>query len=103
MPFGLKNLGATFQRSMIHSFHDLIHIMLVYLNNLIAWSQKQAQHIDDLRKAILQCRKYKIYLNPFNYVFCVPMGHLLGFIMSYKGMTTDPLKVRTTFPLTSPL
>ena len=38
MPFGLKNVGATFQHDVIHCFCDLIHIMLVYLDNLIAWS-----------------------------------------------------------------
>ena len=53
MPFGLKNIGATFQRAMTHCFHDIIHIMLVYLDNLIARSQKQAQHIDNLRQVFL--------------------------------------------------
>ena len=48
MPFGLKNAGVTFQCTMTHCFCDLVHIMLVYLDNLIARSQKQAQHIDDL-------------------------------------------------------
>ena len=103
MPFGLKNTGATFQCSMTYCFQGLIHIMLVYLDNLIAWSQKQAQHIEYLRKAFPRCRKYKIRLNPFKCPLCVPMGHLLRFIMSHKGMTNDPMKVQTTFPLTSPL
>ena len=103
MPFGLKNDGATFQHDMTHCFCDLIHIMLVYLDNLIVRSQKQAQQMDNLRQAFQRCQKYKIRLNPFKCVFCVPMGHLLGFIMSHKGMNTDPLKVQTTFPLTSPL
>ena len=53
MPFGLKNTGATFQCSMTYCFCDLIYIMLVYLDNLIMRSQKQAQHMDDLWKAFL--------------------------------------------------
>ena len=36
MPFVLKNARATFQRTMTHCFRNLIHIMLVYLDNLIA-------------------------------------------------------------------
>ena len=103
MPFDLNNDRATFQRAMTYCFRDLIHIMLVYLDNLIAQSQKQAQHMDDLWQAFQRCCKYKIHLNPFNYFFYVLMGHLLGFIMSHKGMTTNPLKVQITFPLTSPL
>ena len=55
IPFGLKNVGATFQRAMTHCFYDLIHIMLVCLDNLIVWSQKKTQHIDDLWQVFLQC------------------------------------------------
>ena len=36
MPFGLKNAGATFQRVVTYYFHDLIHIILVYLDDLTA-------------------------------------------------------------------
>ena len=36
MPLGLKNARDTFQWAMTYCFHDLIHIMLVYLDNLIA-------------------------------------------------------------------
>ena len=103
MPFGLKNDGATFQHTMTHCFCDLIHIMLVCLDNLVMWSWNKAQHIDDLRQVFLRCLKYEIRLNPFKCVFCVPTGCLLGSIVSHKGMTTDALKVQMTFPLTSPL
>jgi hypothetical protein len=34
MPFGLKNAGATFQRTMSFSFHDLKHIVEAYLDDL---------------------------------------------------------------------
>ena len=101
IPFGLKNDGATFQRAMTCCFHDLIHIMLVYLDNLIARSQKQAQHIDDFPQVFSRCRKYKIRLNPLKCIFCVPAGHLLGFIVSHKGITVEPLKVQAILDLPS--
>ena len=69
MPFGLKNVGATFQHAMTYCFHDLIHIILVYLDDLTARSPKQAQHMDDLQQVFLRCRKYKIRLNPLKCVF----------------------------------
>jgi hypothetical protein len=34
MPFGLKNVGATFQWAMSFSFHDLRHIVEAYLDDL---------------------------------------------------------------------
>ena len=49
MSFGLNNVDTTFQRSMTYIFHDLAHIILAYLDDLIARSKKRTQHLDDLR------------------------------------------------------
>ena len=38
LPFGLKNVGATFQRVMSYAFHDIKHIVEPYLDNLPAHS-----------------------------------------------------------------
>lgn len=36
MPFGLKNTGVTYQRSMNHMFHDFIKtFMQVYINDIV--------------------------------------------------------------------
>jgi hypothetical protein len=34
LPFGLKNVGATFQQAMSYAFHDIKHIIEPYLNDL---------------------------------------------------------------------
>jgi hypothetical protein len=34
LPFGLKNVGATFQRAMSYDFHDIKHIVQPYLDDL---------------------------------------------------------------------
>jgi hypothetical protein len=44
MPFGLKNVGATFQRAMSFSFHDLKHIVEAYLDDLASRSRKRTDH-----------------------------------------------------------
>ena len=39
MSFGLKNVGATYQRAMVTLFHDLIHKEIeVYVDDMIAKS-----------------------------------------------------------------
>ena len=39
MPFSLKNAGATYQRSMVTLFHDIMHKEIdVYVDNMIASS-----------------------------------------------------------------
>ena len=87
---------------MTYCFHDLVHILLVYLDDLIAHSRKRSDHLNDLRQVFLCCRKYHIRLNPHKCVFCVPAGRLLGFIISQKGITVDPLKVQAILDLPSP-
>ena len=44
MSFGLKNVGATFQRAMSFAFHDLKHIVEAYLDDLASQSRKRVDH-----------------------------------------------------------
>jgi hypothetical protein len=102
MPFGLKNVGSTFQRAITYIFHDLAAIILAYLDDLTARSKKRTQHIDDLRIIFQWCRQYNIRLNPLKCVFYVTTGHLLGFIVSQSGITVDPLKVKVITEIPPP-
>ena len=39
MPFGLKNVGTTYQRAMVMLFHDMMHKEIeVYVDDMIAKS-----------------------------------------------------------------
>jgi hypothetical protein len=102
MPFILKNDGATFQRAMTYIFHDLAAIILAYLDDLTARSKKHTQYLDDLRIIFQRCRQYNIRLNPLKCVFCVTAGHLLSFIVSQRGITVDPLKVKSITEIPPP-
>ncbi|KAI5427282.1 hypothetical protein KIW84_032627 [Lathyrus oleraceus] len=78
MPFGLKNVGATYQRAMTTLFHDMMH------------------------KEIERLRKYKLHLNPNKCTFGVRSGKLLGFIVSEKGIEFDPAKVKVIQEMPAP-
>jgi hypothetical protein len=93
MSFGLKNVGATFQRAMSFYFHNLIHIVEAYLDDLTSQSHKRATHPAHLRLIFEQCCYYQIHLNPNKCSFCMTSGHLLGFIASTTGIMVNPLKV----------
>ena len=93
MPFVLKNVGATFQQAMDFSFHDLKHIIEVYLDDLAAHSHLRVDHPYHLHLVFQRCLRYKILLNPRNYIFCVKFSHLLGFIVSMEGIRVDPIKI----------
>ncbi|KAL6318447.1 hypothetical protein AAG906_041213 [Vitis piasezkii] len=71
MPFGLKNVGATYQRTTTTLFHDMMHIDIeVYVDDMI------------------------VKLNPKKCTFGVTSGKLLGHIVSERGIEVDPKKIR---------
>ncbi|PHU02082.1 hypothetical protein BC332_27333 [Capsicum chinense] len=73
MPFGLKNTGATYMRAITTMFHDMMHKEIEVFGRL--------------------CR-YNLKLNPAKYVFGVPSGKLLGFVVSHRGIELDPSKIK---------
>eukprot|EP00253_Pinus_taeda_P029144 PITA_29144 len=56
MPFGLKNVGATFQRAMSYTFHDIKHVIEAYLDDLATRSRKRINHPSHLRLVFERCR-----------------------------------------------
>ncbi|XP_055801332.1 uncharacterized protein LOC129870542 [Solanum dulcamara] len=95
MPFGLKNVGATYMRVMTTIFHDMIHKEIeVYVDDVIIKSQNSSNHLTDLKKFFDRLRRYNLKLNPAKCAFGVPAEKLLGFIVSRKGIELDPSKIK---------
>uniref|UniRef100_A0A2N9I8L2 RNA-directed DNA polymerase n=1 Tax=Fagus sylvatica TaxID=28930 RepID=A0A2N9I8L2_FAGSY len=68
MPFGLKNAGATYQRTMTAMFHDMIHQEIEdYVDDIVVKSKKREDHVEVLRKVLERCRLYKLKMNPLKY------------------------------------
>ncbi|XP_047172662.1 uncharacterized protein LOC124840622, partial [Vigna umbellata] len=103
MPFGLKNAGATYQRAMVALFHDMMHKEIeVYVDDMIAKSKREEEHILNLKKLFERLRKFKLKLNPAKCTFGVKSGKLLGFVVSQKGIEVDPDKIRAIMEMPSP-
>ena len=65
MPFGLMNVGATFQRDMGIAFvGEKDKFFLIYLDDLTMFPHNHKEHLHNLRKTFLKCRRYGISLNP---------------------------------------
>ena len=65
MPFGLINAGATFQRAMDVAFKDYIEkFMVLYQDDLTAYSKKAEDHCKHLEKIFLKALEYGVSLNP---------------------------------------
>ena len=96
MPFGLNNDGATYQRAMVTLFYDMMHMEIeVYVDDMIAKSQGEDDHVVNLRKLFECLRKFQLKLNPTKCIFGATFEKLLGFVVSKKGIEIDPDKVRT--------
>lgn len=65
MPFGLKNVGITYQRAMNSIFHDFIEtFMQIYIDDTVVKSMSGKIHVDHLRQSFERMRKYGLKMNP---------------------------------------
>ena len=90
MPFGLKNVGATYQRVILTLFHDMMHKEMTWLLNL----ERERVMSKYWRNCLKDLRKYNLRLNPTRCSFGVKSGKLLEFVVSDKGIKVDPNKVK---------
>ena len=91
MPFGLKNVGAMYQRTMTAMFHNMMHCEIEdYVDDIVVKSKKREDHLAILRKVFERCRLYKLKMNPLKCAFRVAAGKFLGFLMHQRGIDVDP-------------
>ena len=65
MPFGLINVGATFQRTMDIAFvGEQDKFVVVYLDDIIVFSKDDVEHVEHLRRTFEKCHRYGLSLNP---------------------------------------
>ena len=78
MPFGLKNIGATYQRLVNRMFsHQIGRNVEVYIDDMLVKSKDKANHLDDLKETFNTLRKYNMKLNHAKCVFAVVSGNSL--------------------------
>ncbi|XP_065023311.1 uncharacterized protein LOC135649130 [Musa acuminata AAA Group] len=95
MPFGLKNAGATYQRTVNKMFsHQIGRNMEVYVDDMIVKSREAITHLADLAEAFATLRRYGMRLNPTKCAFGVTSGKFLGFIVHERGIDANPEKVQ---------
>ena len=94
MPFGLKNAGATYQRLVNHMFRLQIgRNVEVYVNDMLVKSLDEEMHLDDLQETFDTLRRHQMKLNPKKCAFEVSLGKFLGFMVSQRGIESNPDKI----------
>ncbi|XP_065011504.1 uncharacterized protein LOC135640723 [Musa acuminata AAA Group] len=103
MPFGLKNAGATYQRTVNKMFAPQIgRNMEVYVDDMIVKSREAGTHLADLAEAFDTLRKFGMRLNPTKCASGVTSGKFLGFIVHQRGIDANPEKVQAIIDMQSP-
>lgn len=82
MPFGLKNAPRIFQRKMDGLFNHLSKFCIVYIDDILVFSQNEKDHFKHLRQVFqilidnsLVISKKKLVLNKRRIEF---LGHTIG-------------------------
>jgi hypothetical protein len=88
MTFRFKNGGATYQKC-VHTVlkNQIGRNVKAYIDDIVVKSEKHRDLLDDLKETFDNLRKSKMMLNPKKCVFGVSSGKLLGYMVSFGGLT----------------
>ena len=104
MPFGLKNVGATYEREMIAMFHDFIHkIVEVYIDDILIKSKSKEDHVKDVKIAFERMKQYKLRIKAQKCVYGVSSRKLLGHIVSRRGVEVDSKNIKAIIEMYPPM
>ena len=94
MPQGVTNAPSTFQRLMEKCVGDLhLSEVLVFLDDLIVFSDTLEEHEARLMKVLNRLREYGLKLSPEKCHFFQTSVKYLGHVVDADGVHTDPSKV----------
>ncbi|GKC89207.1 reverse transcriptase domain-containing protein [Tanacetum coccineum] len=104
IPFGLKNVGATYQRLVDKAFDNQVGRNIeVYVDDLVIKSHTETEMLIDMDETFRTLRKINIKLNPKKCTFGAVEGTFLGYMISPKGIKPCPDKIEVVLRLPSPL
>jgi hypothetical protein len=103
MSFGLKNGGATYQRAIQACFkRQLNKNVEACVDDVVVKARNSDTLIADLEKTFASLREYRWKLNPNKCVFGIPLGKLLSFIISHRGIEANPDKISAITNMKAP-
>jgi hypothetical protein len=103
MPFGLMNVGATFQRAMdIVFIGEKDQFLVIYLDDITVFSRTDKEHCCHLKRVFLKCQRFGLSINPKKSLFAMKEGKLLGHIVSAEGVRIDPSRIEAIQTLSLP-
>lgn len=95
IPFGLINAGATYKRMMNKIFMEQLgRNMKVYVDDMIVKFIVTETNLADLKECFEKLRVHNMKLNPEKCTFALGAGKFLGFLVSHRGIESNPEKIQ---------
>ena len=103
MPFGLKNVGATYQRLVTKMFRSLLgKTMEVYIDDMLVKSKERSDHAGHFQEAFELLRANGMKLNPLKWAFGVTAGRFLGFMVTHRSIETNLAQLKAILESPAP-
>ena len=103
MPFGLKNVGATYQRLVTKMFRPLLgSTMEVYIDDMLVKSKQRPAHAVHLQQTFDLLGEYGMKLNPLKCAFGVSADRFLGFMVTQRGIEANPTQLKSILQSPAP-
>ena len=94
VPMGLINSASSFAIALSQALSHLNwKCVMVYVDDLIVFSQTLEEHMTDLNNVFQALIKARLTLNPNKCVFLAKEINYLGHVVSKNGVSVDPKKV----------
>ena len=91
MPFGLKNVGSTYQRMMTRMFESQLGKSIkIYVDDMVVKIKVVSEHLENLGSTFNVLSKHKLRLNTSKCSFGVGSGKFLGYMVTHRGIEVNP-------------
>ena len=82
--------------------HQIGRNVIVYVDDVLVKSQREDNHLDNLKETFDTLCSYSMKLNPSKCMFGVMAGKFLGFMVSQRGIEVNPDKFRAIIEMAPP-
>ena len=93
MPFGLRNAPPTFQRAMSQALDGLQFCSVVYIDDILIFSDSKEDHLKHLGLIFTALHKHQYHIRLPKCEFLREEVEFLGHQLSKEGISTQPQKI----------
>lgn len=94
MPYELANASATFQTYITQALSSLLDVCcVVYMNDILIYSENEEQHVKDVKAVLELLRKAKLFVNPKKCFFHVNRIEFLEFVITPEKITMEKTRI----------